>query len=80
MEKENEELLDNIGDVLASMVDEGSRYIQMYYAAYLTVTKIPPERVCLVHWERDGKSVWQLISEEEAYDLLNKEEDDEDAT
>ena len=71
------ELLDGIGEVLGAMMDQGSRYIQMYYAAYLEVTKLPPEEVCLVHWKNNGVSVWQLATEEEAYKILNGEIEDE---
>lgn len=76
--EEDRELLDNIDEYLSAKSDRGSRYIQMLLAAYCEKTKLPPEKVCLVHWKRNGKSVWQYISEEEAYDLLNGDDDEED--
>lgn len=77
MVDEDKEVLDNIDEYLGAKSDGGSRYIQMLIAAYCNETSLPPEKVCLVHWERNGRSVWQFISEEEAYDLLNEDDDEE---
>ena len=74
---EDRVLLDNIDEYLSAKVDGGEFYIQQLLAAYEKRTGLPPEKVCLVHWERNGKSVWQFITEEEAYDLLNDDDDEE---
>ena len=63
---EEKEILDSIGNMLDAHSD-GSRAIDLYYSAFLKETGKKPHEVALVHWlTKDGASIWQLITLDEA--------------
>lgn len=69
---EEAEILDSIGQLLDAHSDGGSRAIDLYYSAFLRETGKSPQEVAMVHWEtKDGASIWQFITLEEAMEILD---------
>ena len=70
-EEPDEQVAQMVIDNLEAALDEGSNYHDMMYGAYLRVTDIPPDEVVLVENKlKDGRKLYQYITQEEAQELI----------
>ena len=69
---EEKEILDSISEMLEAHGDDGSRAIYLYYSAFMKETGKEPHEIALVHWvAKNGASIWQLITLDEAKEIMD---------
>ena len=69
---EEKEILDAVGNLLEAHSDGGSRAIDLYYSAFMKETGKKPHEIALVHWlTKDGASIWQLVTLDEAKEIMD---------
>lgn len=59
-------------EAIEAQLDNGSRYLEMMYSAYLRETQIPAHKVALVVLEGEGITTYQFVTIKKADELMNQ--------